>query len=143
MILCANPKAQYVSYKAEIDEAVRKVLEGGTYVLGEEVSAFEEEFARYVGVSYGIGTGSGTEALHLALKSLGIGVGDEVITVSHTAVATVAAIGLTGAEAVLCDIEPETYTIDPASIRRLLTSRTKALVPVHLYGQPVELAGPP
>jgi len=139
VIPCANPKAQYLSYKAEIDAAVRGVLEGGKYVLGEEVSAFEEEFARYIGVSHGIGTGSGTEALHLALASLGIGAGDEVITVSHTAVATVAAIGLAGAEAVLCDIEPDHYTIDPASIRRLLTPRTRAIVPVHLYGQPVDI----
>jgi dTDP-4-amino-4,6-dideoxygalactose transaminase len=139
VIHCANPKAQYLSYKAEIDEAVSRVLDGGWYVLGEEVSAFEDEFARYIGVSYGVGTGSGTEALHLALKSLGIGAGDEVITVSHTAVATVAAIGLSGAEAVLCDIEPEYYTIDPALIKRLITPRTKAIVPVHLYGQPVDM----
>jgi dTDP-4-amino-4,6-dideoxygalactose transaminase len=139
VILWSNPRAQYLSYKTGIDEAVSRVLEGGRYVLGEEVSAFEREFARYIGVDFAVGTGSGTEALHLALKSLGIGTGDEVITVSHTAVATVAAIELCGAEPVLCDIDPEHYTIDPALIKQRITHRTKAIVPVHLYGQPVDM----
>ncbi len=97
MILCSNPKAQYLSYKDEIDTALLRVLDKGQYILGEEVKAFEEEFARYIGISYGIGVGSGTEAIHLALIACGIGAGDEVITVSHTAVATVAAIVLAGA----------------------------------------------
>src|SRR5262245_26905617 len=104
MIHCSNPKAQYLSHKDEIDKAIKKVTEGGWYILGEEVQAFESEFANYTGVKYGIGVGSGTEALHVALKALGIGEGDEVITVSHTAVATVSAIELAGATPVFVDI---------------------------------------
>ena len=98
MILCANPRLQYLARKSEIDRAVTRVLERGWYILGEEVKAFEAEFAAYIGVTYGIGVGSGTEGLHLALEACEIGVGDEVITVSHTAVATVAGIevGLAG-----------------------------------------------
>ena len=94
MIPCCNPRAQYLAYKAEIDAAIQRVLDEGRYILGEEVRAFEEEFAAFIGVAHAIGVGSGTEALHIALKAWGIGVGDEVITVSHTAVATVAAIEL-------------------------------------------------
>ena len=90
MIPCANPKAQYMSHKDEIDAAIKRVLESGWYILGGEVKAFEEEFSGYVGVSFGLGVGSGTEAIHLALKACGMGKGDEVITVSHTAVATAA-----------------------------------------------------
>lgn len=122
MILCSNPKAQYLSYKEEIDAALLRVLDKGQYILGEEVKAFEEEFARYIGISYGIGVGSGTEAIHLALIACGIGAGDEVITVSHTAVATVTAIVLAGAIPVLVDIEEDYYTIDPLKIKRALTS---------------------
>jgi len=140
MILCANPKAQYLSHKGEIDAAISRVLEGGRYILGEEVTAFEEEFSRYIGVRNGVGVGSGTEALHIALAASGIGDGDEVITVSHTAVATVTAIKQTGANAVLVDIEPGYYTLDPSKIEKVITSRTKALVPVHLYGQSADLS---
>ncbi len=92
MIPCCNPRAQYLAYKAEIDAAIHGVLDKGWYVLGEEVQAFEEEFASFIGASHAIGVGSGTEALHLALAACSIGQGDEVITVSHTAEATVAAI---------------------------------------------------
>jgi len=139
MILCSNPKAQYLTYRQEIDDAMRRVLESGWYVLGEEVNAFEAEFARYLGVSHAIGVGSGTEALHLALGCCGIGPGDEVITVSHTAVATVAAIELAGATPVFVDIEPDYFTIDPAQVEQAVSCRTKAIVPVHLYGQPADL----
>jgi dTDP-3-amino-3,4,6-trideoxy-alpha-D-glucose transaminase len=139
MILCCNPKAQYLSYKNEIDEAIGRVLESGWYVLGEEVKAFEAEFAAYVGVKFGIGVGSGTEALHLALSSCGIGPGDEVITVSHTAVATVAAIELTGAKPVFVDIEPNYFTMVPDKVEEAITPRTKAVVPVHIYGQPAAM----
>lgn len=139
MILCANPKAQYLSYKDEIDTAISRVLEKGWYILGEEVKAFEEKFAGYIGVSHGIGVGSGTEAIHLALATCGIGQGDEVITVSHTAVATVAAIELAGATPVLIDIEPDFFTLDPNKIEKVITSKTKAILPVHLYGQPADL----
>ena len=139
MILCGNPREQYLSHKSQIDEAVRKVLDGGRYILGEEVGAFESEFAAYIGVPYGIGVGSGTEALHVALAACGIGRGDEVVTVSHTAVATAAAIELAGAAPVFVDIEPGYFTIDPAAIERAITPRTRAIIPVHLYGQPADL----
>jgi dTDP-4-amino-4,6-dideoxygalactose transaminase len=139
MILCSNPRAHYLAHKAEIDAALRRVLEGGWYILGEEVRQFEAEFAAYLGVGHGVGVGSGTEALHLALAACGIGPGDEVITVAHTAVATVAAIELAGATPVLVDIEPDYFTLDPLQLERALSPRTKAIIPVHLYGQPADL----
>ncbi|MGB8225278.1 MAG: DegT/DnrJ/EryC1/StrS family aminotransferase, partial [Sedimentisphaerales bacterium] len=139
MILCSNPTFQYLSYKNEIDTAIRQVLDSGWYILGKEVKAFEEEFASYIGVGFGIGVGSGTDAIQLALRALKIGTGDEVITVSHTAVATVAAIEMTGAKAIMVDIEPDFYTIDPSKIKAAITPRTKAIIPVHLYGQPADL----
>ncbi|MDI6792572.1 MAG: DegT/DnrJ/EryC1/StrS family aminotransferase [bacterium] len=139
MILCSNPKAQYLTYKSEIDAAISQALDKGWYILGEEVKAFEEEFANYIGVSNGVGVGSGTEAIHLALASCGIGPGDEVITVSHTAVATVAAIKLAGAMPVLVDIEPDSFTLDPNKLEVAITPRTKAVLPVHLYGQPADM----
>ena len=140
VILCGNPRAQYEAHKVAIDDAVRRVLESGRYVLGEEVRAFEREFAGYLGVGHAIGVGSGTEALHLALAACGIGEGDEVITVAHTAVATVAAIELAGATPVFVDIEPDYFTLDPLKLEAAITPRTKAIVPVHLYGQPADLA---
>ena len=139
MILCADPRRQYLAHKSEIDSAITGVLNSGRYILGEEVKAFETEFAAYIGVKYGIGVGSGTEALHLALAACEIGPGDEVITVSHTAVATVAAIEQTGAIPVFVDIEPDFFTMDPSRIAAAVTSKTKAIIPVHLYGQPVDL----
>ena len=139
MILSANPLAQYLSQKAEIDEAIARVLNTGWYILGEEVKSFEEEFSRYIGMSHGIGVGSGTEAIHLALCACGIGPGDEVITVSHTAVATVAAIELAGAKPAWVDIDPDFYVLDPQKLEKAITAKTRAIIPVHLYGQPVEL----
>jgi len=140
MILCGNPLAQYNAYRNEIDAAIRRVLDGGRYILGEEVQAFEAEFASYIGVGHAVGVGSGTEALHLALKACDVGAGDEVITVSHTAVATVSAIELTGAVPVFVDIDPETYTLDPSKLEWVIGPRTKAIVAVHLYGQPCDLS---
>lgn len=139
MIPCADPKAQYLAHKDGIDAAVRRVLDGGRYILGAEVAAFEAEFAEYLGGGHAVGVGSGTEAVHLALAALGVGPGDEVITVSHTAVATVAAIELCGAVPVLVDLEPAYYTIDPEKVEAALTPKTKAVVAVHLYGQPADL----
>lgn len=139
MILSANPRLQYLAHKSEIDSAVRRVLDRGQYVLGEEVKAFEAEFSTYIGVKYGIGVGSGTDGLHLALAACEIGTGDEVITVSHTAVATVAAIEQAGAKPVLADIESDFFTMDPRKIAAAVTLKTKAIIPVHLYGQPVDL----
>lgn len=139
MILWSNPKTQYLSYKSEIDAAISRVLDSGWYILGNEVRSFEEEFASYIGVAHGIGVGSGTEAIHLALNACGITRGDEVITVSHTAVATVAAIGLAGATPVLVDIDSDLYTIDPVKIESAITSNTKAIIPVHIYGQAADM----
>jgi dTDP-4-amino-4,6-dideoxygalactose transaminase len=139
MILCSNPLPQYLLYKADIDAAIAKVLNSGWYILGDELKAFEAEFASYVGVAHGIGVGSGTEALHIALAACGVERGDEVITVSHTAVATIAAIELTGAIPVFVDIEPDFYTMNPEAIEEAITPKTKAIVPVHLYGQPADM----
>ena len=114
-----DPRANYLAHKGEIDAAIAAVLAGGRYILGEQVAAFEREFAAYlgagsaVGATQAIGVGSGTDALHLALRACGIGPGDRVFTVSHTAVATVAAIELAGATPVLVDIDPATFTMDP------------------------------
>ncbi|MBI1867921.1 MAG: DegT/DnrJ/EryC1/StrS family aminotransferase [Methylocystis sp.] len=139
MILCGNPHAGYLARRAEIDAAVLRVLNKGWYILGQEVASLESEFAAWVGADYGIGVGSGTEALHLALTAVGVGPRDEVITVSHTAVATVAAIEMLGARPVLVDIEPDYFTMDPVKLAAVINSRTKAIVPVHLYGQPADM----
>ena len=130
---------QYESIKSEIDEATARVLKGGWYILGPEVKAFEQEFADYVGVKHCSGVGSGTEALHLALLALGVGEGDEVITVTNTAVATVAAIELTGARPVLVDVRPDTMLMDTEKLASAITPRTKVIIPVHLFGQSVDL----
>ena len=135
MIPFLDLKAQYASIREEIDSAVLKVLASGSYVLGEEVAAFEREFASFSSAPIGIALNSGTSALHLALLAAGVGPDDEVITTPFTFVATVAAIGYSGARPVLVDIDPQTYTIDPALIERAITPRTKAIIPVHLYGQ--------
>lgn len=138
-LLPSNPKAGYLAHKEEIDAAIARVLDGGWYVLGEEATAFEREFAAFIGVRFGIGVGSGTEALHLALRACGVRARDEVITVSHTAVATVAAIELCGATPVLVDIDPDTYTIDPEQVEDAVAQQTKAIIPVHLYGHPADM----
>jgi dTDP-4-amino-4,6-dideoxygalactose transaminase len=130
----------YFALKDELDEAVARVLESGWYVLGSEVAAFEAEFAEYVGVGHGIGVANGTDALALALRGLGIGAGDAVATVSHTAVATVAAIEMAGATPVLVDIDPHRYTLDPASLARAIASwPVRAVIVVHLYGQAADM----
>jgi dTDP-4-amino-4,6-dideoxygalactose transaminase len=139
MIPCAHPKAQYLAHREAIDAAMRRVLEGGAYILGDEVRAFEAAFAAFTGVPHAVGVASGTDALHLALRAFGIGPGDEVVTTAHTAVATVAAISQVGAVPVLVDIDPDTFTIDPAGAERAVTPRTRALVPVHLYGRPADM----
>tara|TARA_B100000470_G_C19755086_1_gene375648 strand:+ start:119 stop:1210 length:1092 start_codon:yes stop_codon:yes gene_type:complete len=139
MIQCANPLEQYNSYKQEIDQAISKVLNKGNYILGEEVSKLEEEFSRFIGVKHGIGVGSGTEALHIALKACGIGSGDEVITVSNTAVATATSIILSGAQPVFVDIESDFFSMDINKLNAAITRKTKAIILVHLYGCPAEV----
>lgn len=139
VILCANPREQYRANKAAIRRAMTRILEGGSYILGTEVADFERNFARFLGCKHAVGVGNGTDALILAMRALDIGAGDEVITVSHTALATIAAIIATGATPVLVDIDPVHTTIDPDAIARAITRRTKAVVAVHLYGQPTDL----
>jgi dTDP-4-amino-4,6-dideoxygalactose transaminase len=128
-------KAQYQGLKPEVDEAVLRVLASTEYVLGSEVAKFEEEFAAYSGAKFGVGLNSGTSALHLALLAAGVGAGDEVITIPYTFVATTASIRYTGATPVFVDIDPVTYMIDVNAIEARITPRTKAILPVHLYGQ--------
>lgn len=132
-------RAQYQPLKEEILTAIGDVLDGMELFLGKNVRGFEAEFADYCGVRHAVGVGSGTEALHLALLACGIGPGDQVITVSHTFIATVEAICLTGATPILVDIDPDTYAIDVSQIEDRITSQTKAIVPVHLYGQPADM----
>jgi dTDP-4-amino-4,6-dideoxygalactose transaminase len=139
MILCANPAAQFDSYQEEIEAAVLGVLRSNRYILGAEVEALEKEFAEYIGTHLAVGVANGTDALELAVRALDIGPGDEVITVSHTAVATVAAIEAAGAIPVLVDVDPEFYTLNPAQLHEVLTPRTKAVIAVHLYGQAANL----
>ncbi len=148
-----DPRANYLAHKAEIDAAIQQVLSGGRYILGEQVTAFETEFASYLGVRHAIGVGSGTDALHVALRACGIGRGDTVFTVSHTAVATVAAIELAGATPVLVDIDPVTFTMDPERLEEAIkhvrgtfagaghvnAGSRGAVIPVHLYGHPADM----
>jgi len=139
-----NPKAGYLAHQVEIDAALRRVVDSGWYILGPEVAAFETEFAAYIGLQHAIGVANGTDALELALRGCGVGPGHAVFTVSHTAVATVVAIERCGAEAVLVDIDPATYTLDPnaldSAIGRLRGVRPAAVVPVHLYGQAADMS---
>jgi dTDP-4-amino-4,6-dideoxygalactose transaminase len=139
MIPYGDLKAQYHTIKREIDEAIARTLESSQFILGTEVAAFEVEFAAFQGAQHGVGTNSGTSALHLALLAAGVGAGDEVITTPFTFVATAAAILYTGARPVYVDIDPETYTLDPARIAAAITPRTKAIVPVHLFGHPADM----
>jgi dTDP-4-amino-4,6-dideoxygalactose transaminase len=139
MILCANPAAQFYSYQDEIEAAVLNVLRSNRYILGKEVEALEREFADYIGAYFAIGVANGTDALEIAIRALDIGPGDEVITVSHTAVATVSAIEAAGATPVLVDVDPVYYTLNPAQLQEVLTPKTKAVIAVHLYGQAADL----
>jgi len=132
-------KRQYLSIKREIDEAIQEVIDRSAFIMGENVEQFENEFAAYCGVKYGVGTSSGTTALHLALVVCGIRQGDEVITVPYTFIATAEAISQTGARVIFVDIEDRSYTIDPEKIESAITERTKAIIPVHLFGHPADM----
>jgi dTDP-3-amino-3,4,6-trideoxy-alpha-D-glucose transaminase len=134
-----NLRAEYEQFQQEIDTAVARVLHSGWYILGEEVAQFEAEFAAYCGVSHAVGVASGTDALLLALRAFNIGPGDEVITVSHTAVATVTAVELSGATPVLVDVDPDNWTMAPRLVAAAVSPRTRAIIPVHLYGRPADL----
>ncbi|MCF7854337.1 MAG: DegT/DnrJ/EryC1/StrS family aminotransferase [Candidatus Pacebacteria bacterium] len=149
-ILPADPRCEYLLNKEAIDRAVDDALLSGRYILGPQVEAFENAFAEYHGVASAIGVASGTDALQVALRAAGVGPGDAVLTVSHTAVATVAAIELAGARPLMVDIDPESYTMDPAALQAILEEwhedatilagcTPRAVVPVHLYGHPADM----
>ncbi len=131
--------AQYSTIREEIDEAISRVLSDTGFILGRDLSLFEEEFAAYCGAENAVGVDSGTSALELALRAYGVGPGDQVITVANTFIATVLAISYTGATPVLVDIDPQTYTMDPDLFQAAITTQTRAVIPVHLYGQPADM----
>ena len=136
----ANPKAAYLADKSSIDEAVARVLDSGWYVLGKEVSGFEVCFARWCGSTHAVGVANGTDAVELALRAVGVGIGDKVATVANTANATVSAIERIGATPVFVDVCEETFTMSPDSLSKVLSScEVKAVVPVHLYGHPADM----
>jgi len=132
-------KAQYATIKPEIDAAIQRVLDNTAFIQGKEVADFERAFAAYVETKGAAGVASGTSALQLALLACGVGPGDEVITVSHTFIATAEAISQVGATPIFVDVDPKTYTMDPLKVEPAITSRTRAIIPVHLYGQPADL----
>jgi dTDP-4-amino-4,6-dideoxygalactose transaminase len=139
MIPILDLTRQYQTLKAQIDAAVGDVFADGHFINGPNVQAFEKELAQYVGTGFGVGVNSGTDALHLALRALSIGPGDEVITTPFTFVATTEAIGIVGATPVFVDIDPRTYNLDPERLEAAITPRTKAILPVHLYGAPAPM----
>lgn len=135
----SNLRSEYYSLKEEIDGAIQRVIESGSFVMGEEVKAFEEEFALYCGARYAMGVGSGTAALHLALLACDIGPGDEVITVPNTDIPTTMTITHCGATIVWVDVDRRSFNIDPEKIEEKITERTKAILPVHLFGHPADM----
>jgi dTDP-4-amino-4,6-dideoxygalactose transaminase len=132
-------KAQYQSIKPEIDAAIESVITRSAFIGGSFVKQFEEAFARYCGAGYCVGLANGTDALYVALRTLGIGPGDEVLTAANTFIATSEAIRMAGAQVVFVDVNPRTYTIDVERIEEKITAKTKAIIPVHLYGQPADM----
>ncbi|MEA3493999.1 MAG: DegT/DnrJ/EryC1/StrS family aminotransferase [Candidatus Margulisiibacteriota bacterium] len=132
-------RAQYRLIKEELDSAIKRVIDNTSFIMGEEVRSFENEFAKYCEAKYAIGVSSGTDALHLALLACGVGAGDEVITVPNTFIATTEAISHCGAKPVFVDIDPKTFNIDVSNIEEKITDKTKAILPVHLYGQPADM----
>ncbi len=139
MIPIIDSKRQYATIQNEVEKEVIDVMRSGSYILGKHNKAFEQEMADFIGVKYSVALNSGTDALHLALRALDIGPGDEVITVAFTFVATTEAIGIVGAKPVFVDINPDTFNMDPNLIEEKITPKTKAILPVHLYGQPCEM----
>jgi len=132
-------KAQYNAIRGEINSAIQEVLESTAFAGGPYVAKFEEQFAAYCGTRYAVGVGNGTDALWLVMLAKGIGPGDEVITVPNTFIATAEAVSLCGAKPVFVDVDPRTYTMDPAGLKRAITARTKAIIPVHLFGQTADM----
>src|SRR5262245_3206356 len=143
-VLQSDPNANYLAHKREIDEAIRQTLDSGRYIIGRQVTEFECEFAAYLGAKNCVGVANGTDALHLALRAVGVGTGDMVITVAHTAVATVASVEMAGASPLLVDIDPATFTISPGAVEDAVRycpdrARIKAILPVHIYGRPADM----
>jgi dTDP-4-amino-4,6-dideoxygalactose transaminase len=132
-------KAQYATIQSEVDSAIRRVVENTSFIMGPEVSNFEKAFANFCGVKHCVGVGSGTAALELTLRSLGIGPGDEVITVAHTFIATAEAISAVGATPIFIDIDPQTYNMSSNALLQTISERTRAIIPVHIYGQPADM----
>ena len=139
MIPFVNLQKRYKLYKDEIDSTISRVLNSGIFILGKELESFEKKFANYLNVKYAVGVNSGTDALFLALKVLDIGLGDEVITVANTAMPTISAIRMTGATPVFVDIDENTFNINDKLIKEKINEKTKAILPVHLYGYPAEM----
>lgn len=139
MISFVGLQREFHAIEKEINDAIYRVLDRQWFILGEEIKNFENEFSKYIGTKYGIGVNSGSDALFLAIKALGIGNGDEIITTSHTFISTADAIIRNGAKPIFVDIDSETYTIDVTQIENKITKRTKAIIPVHLYGHPVDM----
>lgn len=139
MIPLVDLKREYLAIREEITAAFQDVLTDGMFILGKHLAKFEQEFSQYIGVKHGIGVNSGSDALVLAFKAIGLQPGDEVITVSHTFVSTVDAIARNGGRPVFVDIDPETYTLDVSQVEKRITPKTRALLPVHLYGYPVDM----
>ncbi len=138
-IFYANPSIKIKKYRGEITKKVQKILNSNSYILGKEVENFETNFSKFIGTKYAIGVANGTDALEISLKAIGVGEKDEVITVSHTAVATVAAIKNVGAVPVIVDVDEDYLQIDPNEVIKAINKKTKAIIAVHLYGQSVEL----
>ncbi len=138
-IALVDLQAQYRTIAPEINAAIQSVLDRSDYILGDEVRLFEEDFAKYIGTAHAISVGSGLDALELALRAYGIGAGDEVITAANTFIATALGILAVGAKPVLAEMDAATYNINPAAIEAAVTSRTRAIMPVHLYGQPADM----
>lgn len=139
MISFVNLKEEYQSVSDELDPKIHSILENGFFVLGEEVEKFEQEFSSYMGTKYAVSVNSGSDAIFFAIRSLGIGSGDEVITVAHTFISTVDGIIRNGAKPVFVDIDPDTYCIDTSQIEEKITENTKAILPVHIYGHPADM----
>ena len=135
MVFASYPLSQFKSHKKEILDSIKNTLDSGNYILGNQVTLFEKNFSKYCDVKYAVGVNSGTDAILLSLKALNIGPGDEVITVSHTALATLSAIISSGATPVIVDIEKTFFTMDPLLIKKAISKKTKAIIPVHIYGQ--------
>lgn len=132
-------KLRYESLRKQIEESVQRVLPSGYYILGPELERFEKRFADFLGSDFSVGCASGTEAIYLAMKAAGVGPGDEVVVVAHTAVPTISAISMTGAEPVFVDIDPQSYVMDATKVEAAITAKTRAIIPVHIYGQVVDL----